>query len=125
VNYQDNVYAAFSGAGESDIYDEVFIGRYYEYLEKRQIDLAAINVPSLQKHALILTDEEGSPRDKYSIYRSLIFDVSLNGQVYHLSEGHWYKVEQTYIEKLEKFLDPFCVDISLPSYKHDSEGAYN
>jgi uncharacterized protein (TIGR04141 family) len=30
INYSDNLYAAFAGAGRSRVYDDVYIGRYYE-----------------------------------------------------------------------------------------------
>ena len=127
INYQDNVYAAFSGAGASSIYNDIFMGRYYEYLESREFDLATIGIEELQKHRLLLTDEDGSPRERYSIYKSLIFDTSLDdgAETYHLCDGGWYKFKQDYVSKLESYLDPLCLDITLPPYQHDNEGAYN
>lgn len=126
INYQDNVYAVFTGAGgRSDLYDDVFIGRYYEYLQGRGIQLSSIGFDDLRKHLLLLTDENGSPREKFSIYKSMVFDLQKGGQSFHLTEGNWYKVEAAYVARLGSDLDPFCVDIALPSYNHANEGAYN
>ena len=127
INYRENVYARFSGVGASFMYDDIYTGRYYEYLEQHEVDLAAVGIEGFRKHSLLLTDEEGSIRERYGIYKCLIFDTSLDGdaETYHLCEGNWYKVEQDYIIKLENYLDPLCTDIALPPYEHGSEGAYN
>jgi uncharacterized protein (TIGR04141 family) len=125
INYEDDVYAAFSGAGASLIYDDVFMERYYEYLEGHEVDIDAIGIKELQHHSLLLTDEDGSVRDRHSIYKSLIYDTSLDRTSYHLCEGNWYRVERDYVAKIAKYLDPLCVDIALPAYQHDCEGHYN
>jgi uncharacterized protein (TIGR04141 family) len=125
INYDDNVYAGFSGAGASRVYEDVQIRRYYEYLHTKEIPLGQIGIEQLQKHQLLLTDEDGSPRDRFSIYKSLVFETSLDDAVYHLADGNWYRVEASYIEKLEAYLDPLCTDIDLPPYTQDTEGAYN
>jgi uncharacterized protein (TIGR04141 family) len=127
INYHDNVYAAFSGAGASLIYDDVYLDRYYEYLAESEKELAAVGIEDLKQHSLLLTDEEGAPRERYSVRKCLIFDTALGqgAQTYHLCDGGWYKVETSYVAKLQAFLDPLCIDINLPAYSHETEGAYN
>lgn len=128
INYSDNVFVTFSGAGTSLVYDDVYIGRYYEYLDKRNIDLAGVNIEVLSRHNLVLTDENGTPRDRYSILKSLVFDTTLalaGGSTFHLSEGHWYRIDNNYIARLTKYLDPLCVATDLPAYIQSSEGEYN
>lgn len=128
INYRDNVHAIFSGAGSSRIYDDVYMGRYYEYLEENDCEIKSLGVEDFKRHKLCLSDEEGSPRgENYSIYKSMVFDAQLNEETetYHLCEGQWYKVEKDYVSELESFLDPLWEDIQLPSYKHAREGAYN
>src|SRR3546814_595973 len=95
INYSDNLYAAFAGAGRSRVYDDVYIGRYYEYLDEHGIDLNALGVEDLRRHALVLTDEDGNSRDRYSIFKSLVFDTTLEdaqGETFHLCEGNWYRI---------------------------------
>lgn len=127
VDYHSNVFSTFSGAGASLIYDDVFINRYYEYLEESGKPLADIGIGDLKQHSLRLTDEDGNPRERYTVFNCLIFDTTLNGGVetYHLSEGNWYKIDNDYIAKLTAFLDPLCADLLLPAYNHEGEGAYN
>jgi uncharacterized protein (TIGR04141 family) len=125
INYDDEIYACFRGAGASLIYDDIFIDRYYEYLESHDLDVKDIDFTILKKHKLLLTTEDGSPKDGHTIFKSLIFDVQLEGASYHLCEGNWYRVEKEYVARIRNFLDPLCVKIGLPPYKHSSEGAYN
>lgn len=128
INYDDNLYITFSGAGRSEIYDDVYIGRYYDYLEKNEVALTAIGINELSRHALVLTDEDGNGRNKFSIFKSLVFDTVLDGvanETFHMCEGNWYRVEDAYIDRLKEFLDPLFTASDLPPYKHQSEGEYN
>lgn len=128
VDYQSvPFYASFSGVGSSLVYDEVFLDKYYEYLESKEQDLSTIGYDDLKKHRLVQTLEDGTPRAKhYSILNCLVFDTTLCGQqTYHLAEGKWYKVENAYLEKIKAFLDPLCEVLSFPPYAHESEGQYN
>src|SRR3546814_3441717 len=82
----------------------------------------------LRRHALVLTDEDGNSRDRYSIFKSLVFDTTLEdaqGETFHLCEGNWYRIDDTYIARLSAYLDPLCADSDLPPYDHPSEGEYN
>jgi uncharacterized protein (TIGR04141 family) len=128
INYSDNLYAAFAGGGRSRVYDDVYIGRFYEYLDEHGSDLNAMGVDDLRRHALVLTDEDGNSRDRYSIFKSLVFDTTLEGsegETFHLCEGSWYRIDDTYIARLSAYLDPLCTDSDLPPYDHPSEGDYN
>lgn len=128
INYNDNLYVAFAGAGRSLVYDDVYVGRYYDYLGGHEIDLATMEIEDLRRHALVLTDEDGNSRDRYSIFKSLVFDTTLAGaqdETFHLCEGNWYRVDNSYIARLSAYLDPLCADSDLPPYDHASEGEYN
>lgn len=128
INYSDNLYVTFAGAGRGLVYDDVYIGRYFEYLDEHGIDVNAMGVDELRRHVLILTDEDGNSRDRYSIFKSLVFDTvleSAHGETFHLCEGNWYRIDDTYIARLSTYLDPLCADSDLPPYDHPSEGEYN
>lgn len=125
IHYEDGMYAAFGGAGASLIYDDVFIGRLYEYLDGHGKKLNEIGMEELRHYALSVTDEHGSVRDRFSIYKSLIFDTELDGVSFHLCEGNWYRVEKDYVARIEAYLEPHWAKNSLPPYHHESEGAYN
>lgn len=126
INYHDNFCASFSGRGPCDNFDEVYIGLYLNYLEGTKGGLAGIQIADLKKHKLLLTDEQGEIKDRHSIYKSLLFDAQLTGDdSFHFAEGQWYKVEKSYIKKLEAYLDPLCVELNFPEFHHAREAEYN
>ncbi len=128
VNYADEMHATFAGEGGGLVYDDVYIDCYYEYLEQGGFNLATIDIDTLKKHHLVLTNEAGQPRgDRPNILKCLIFDTVLDGGVggYHLCEGNWYLVDGDYVSELSTYLDPLCADTTLPAYNHADEGAYN
>lgn len=128
INYRDNVYATFSGCGAGDLYEDVFMSRYYSYLTDRGKNINDIDLDDFKKHQLKLVDEENTPKgDSFSILKCFIFDTALPGGegTYHLTEGSWYRVEDNYVAKLQDYLDPLCADLPLPEYSHKTEGAYN
>ena len=127
INYSDNFCVAFSGVGQSLIYDDVFLDRYYEYLESHKIALDATGLADLKKHRLILTDEEGATRQEYPIFKCFVYDTSLDAQSesYHLNDGEWFRVEQDFVAKIREYLNRLCEDLVLPEFSHENEGAYN
>jgi len=128
INYQDGLWATFSGAGVGLVYDDVYMARYFEYLDAHDVELNTIDVDALKKHCLVLTDEDGkSHGQKHSILKCLVFDTVLGtaNKTYHLSEGNWYLVDTDYIAKLTTYLNPLCVDTTLEAFNHENEGAYN
>lgn len=125
VDYDGALFYSFSGAGPDLQYEDLFMARYYEYLERREVDLNTIGIDQLKGYRLIIEDENGVAKDRHRVHMSLIFDTTLDGASFHLSEGHWYKVESEYVKKIEEYLDPFCVGLPLPAYEHKTEGEYN
>ncbi len=128
VDYADEMYATFSGEGTGLFYDDVFIGRYYDYLEQAGFDLAIASIETLKKHNLVLTNDDGQPRgDRPSILKCLIFDTTLDGgaETYHLCEGNWYQVNGDYVSSLSDYLDPLCADTTLLAYNHADEAVFN
>jgi uncharacterized protein (TIGR04141 family) len=128
IDYQkDAYYASFSGAGKSLLYPDVYLDVYYEYLNSNGFDLSQITQDDLRKHGLNLVDEDNNSRERFSIMNSLIFETSLGKQkqTYHLTDGKWYRVENSYLAKMRSTLDPLCVDLHLPAFVHEDEGEYN
>lgn len=127
VEYADGLWGTFTGLGTGKVYDDIFITRYYEYLDEAGADLATLGIEDLKKHQLVLTNEDGAyVRDRERIFKCLIFDASLDGsQTYHLCEGHWYLVDADYVKRLSDYLDPLCANTVLPPFNHADEAAYN
>lgn len=128
-NYAAGIWGTFSGEGGGRVYDDIYITRYFEYLDEANFDLNTIDKKMhLDRHRLALTSEDGrSILDSWPIFKCLVFDTSLvaGGDAYHLSEGNWYAISTNYVAKLTAYLDPLCKDTGLPDFAHDDEAAYN
>ena len=125
INYNSNVYASFIGVGASKLYEDVYIGRYYEYLSQSNIEIATLELGMLKKQALCLADDEEKIYQKFSIIKCFVFDIVFDGETYHLRDGQWYKVHSDYISAMKIFLDPMFGDLALPDYNDVTEGDYN
>lgn len=128
VDFGDGLWGSFAGARSGKVYDDIFIARYYEYLAEAGVDINTMDIDALKRHELLLTNDDGSVvRDRHSIFKSLVFDTTLNGgaESYHLCEGNWYLVDANYVARLKAYLDPLCEDTTLPDFNHASEAAYN
>lgn len=128
LDFNEGLWATFSGVGQGLIYDDVFITRYYEYLEANGFDLATTSLDDLRKHQLVLTDADGkSLGENHRIFKCFIYDTTFgtDNQSYHLCEGSWYQVEDNFSKKLLEYLDPLCNDTSLENHVYSDEGSYN
>lgn len=128
VDFGDGLWGTFSGARAGKVYDDIFIDRYHEYLADAGINIGTIDVDTLKRHQLVLTNDDGSVvRDRHSIFKSLVFDTTLDdgAESYHLCEGHWYLIDSGYVARLKAYLDPLCKDTTLPDFSHADEAAYN
>lgn len=125
MDYQDSLNISFTGAGQSLIYDDVYISHYREYLTSNGFKAEDISIDTLRSHHLKICNEDGDPKESFSIYKSLLFDTTLNDLQYHLCEGNWYLVAKSYVAKLKKYLDPYFEKTVLLDFNHNSEGDYN
>ncbi len=127
LNYNEGLFVSFSGAGESLNYGDLSTYDYYEYLESKGVDLARVTEKALKAHSMNLIDENGKIKESFSIFKCITVDVELSGQAqtYHLCDGNWYKVEKSYVARMQAFLDPLYEDRVMPTYNHRTEGAYN
>lgn len=127
INYTDNTYVTFTGYGAGLIYDDIQMSSFYEYADSKGIDLESTDLKDFKKFSLIITNEAEIPLDKFGIYRCLFFVVKLEGSEneYHLVEGSWYEVSDSYLKRLQDFIDPFFVASNLPAYTDANEGDYN
>lgn len=127
VDFQEDFEVSYGGAGKSDLYPDAGLDDYYAWLATNGVALGTLTLNSLQHHRLCVTTDDGIKRGDYSIYKSLVFESSFDGQheAFHLSEGTWYKVEADYLEALSADIDPLFVDGGLPPRTEHLEAEYN
>jgi uncharacterized protein (TIGR04141 family) len=125
-DFNSNFGVSYAGTGSGKVSDDADIEDYFQYLADHDQDPTALALDELKKHRLLVTNEDGSiTHADYKILRCLLFDTDHNGVAYHLREGQWYEVKQSFIDDLKAYLDPKIVATTLPNYNHGSEGAYN
>lgn len=126
LDYADETYVQFAGRGVSEIFDDVYIKHYREYLEGKGFTAKALTIDELKHDALLLLDGNYETRRRWNIFRSLVFEVhGEDGYTYHLSDGTWYRVATGLIESLRDFLDPYWVETNLPTHQWATEAEYN
>lgn len=128
VDYSQGIFASFSGAGRSAEYDEVLAANYFHYLNSKDVARDQIDLKTLKKHSVHTTAEDGDRPRTYSIYKSLLLDVELDGDegiLYHLAEGQWYQVDKDYLRNLATFLDKRWIATNLRPCKEKAEEDYN
>lgn len=126
LDYGDETYVQFSGRGRSEIFDDVYIKHYREYIEGKGITSDSFTVEDLKHDALVLLDGNHESKQRWSIFRSLIFETQADeGYSYHFSDGSWFRIATGLLESLRDFLDPYWIDATLPTHQWSSEGEYN
>jgi len=117
--------ARFAGAGRGTPFTDVYIEPYFEYLDASPNSVVAIDTLK-RSHKLILKGEFTDGKKTFSVYRCLVFDTALDdGCLYHLLDGHWYRVDRDFVDELQSSLDGLWRQSSLPDFSQRSEGLYN
>lgn len=122
----DSLYASFSETKRSLLYPDVSIEHYYAHLARSNLRVDELTIERLKVQRLYLTNDRGEPRRKYSVFKSLLFDTSLDGSTYYLNEGNWYEVDRSYVAGLQAKLDEYWADLPfLDEFSQENEGDYN
>ncbi len=129
IDYHQVSSVRFKSRKKSETFDDLYLDRYYEYLEHIEKNLNEVELEDIQKQMISLVDaDEETERSSYQLYKCLVFDTKIQdeGGAFHLNEGHWYKVSDDYLKKLTDYLDRHCKKkTKLPHYNHKDESAYN
>lgn len=126
LDYEDEAFVQFAGRGPSEVFEDVYIKHYREYLELKGMTPASMTIEGLKHDDLVLLDGNMQAKRRWSIFRSLIFETQADdGYSYHLSDGTWYRVASRLIDSLSEFLDPHWIDANLPTHEWANEGEFN
>ncbi len=126
LDYRDESFIQFSGRGVSPVFDDVYVKHYREYLETHDVTLGSMSVDILKHDHMLLLDGSNNQRLRWSIYKSLVYEVSDGTEYsYHFSDGSWFKVATDLIVALRQDVDPYWIDANLPEHRWPSEADYN
>lgn len=126
LDYRDESFIQFSGRGASPLFDDVYVKHYREYLEAHDVALETMSVEILKHDYMLLLDGSNTQRQRWSIYKSLVYEVSDGTDYsYHFSDGAWFKVAADLIVALRQDIDRYWIDANLPEHRWQSEAEYN
>lgn len=126
LDYRDESFIQFSGRGVSPVFDDVYVKHYREYLEDHGVVSDTMSVDVLKHDHMLLLDGSNNQRQRWSIYKSLVYEVSdATDYSYHFSDGSWFRVAADLIVALRQDIDPYWVDANLPEHRWPSEAEYN
>ena len=94
-----------------------------QYFEDKGITFTS---ESLKLQIININDSEFNSIKKWSAYRCLYAEVSLDKEKYILRNGLWYKVNTDFADSVDEYLknlDPY--DFEFPIYTHEREEDYN
>lgn len=104
-------------------YDDIeFSGYAFEHGSLNDLTVGRLN----QDRVYCVNSDDESMKRSWSIYRCIIGEISHKAGRYILSEGKWYRVDVSFLEALDKFIDevPFS-PITFPKCSSKREDAYN
>ena len=108
------------------INDDLGIAEFYNIVSKSN---KMVTLENLKKWELVLVDNNGNNKQRFSLLKCLVFDCQLEGSNYHFSHGKWYKLDQEFSTQLEVRIASLKADDiygqPIPAYTHQNEAEYN
>jgi len=89
--------------------------------------LTNLTLPSLRSNRIVAIDSSGTTSYQWSVWKCLVGEIELNGDTFVLDEGDFFRVQDDYVEELNRFINKLpAATIAFPNStptKH--EGIYN
>ncbi len=128
IEYGVRDHVKFTGLGRHPPADDVFIGALFDYLDAK-IGSSEMEFDRLKRMKLVLCDDDGNSPMPYALDKCIFYETELGEttSTYFLTEGKWYEVSLSLIQKLKERLRKFFVENSYPEFTPDlkDEAEYN
>jgi uncharacterized protein (TIGR04141 family) len=97
------------------------------YRNLRDDEQISVKRLKLDKVEAISSLDEGEVLDRWRIYDCMVFETELDGRLYVLSGGSWYRIDKAFREKVKSYVEGIEeLDLQLPEAdKAEDEDAYN
>ncbi len=113
----------FNYTNDDVVYDDIIIEKVVDSLRN---DL--ISVEQLKRKKIILTDVEGKEVGRWSSYKCIIAEITVDEKSYCLNNGKWYQINKDFSDKIEKEYEKINIsNIEFIDYTDDmkDEDEYN
>jgi uncharacterized protein (TIGR04141 family) len=90
-------------------------------------NVEVISVENLKESKIkIRSGENPNFQNKWSVYNCLVFEAEHNNSLYVLSNGNWYQVALSYVQRTNEYINAIknC-ELAFPAYHDNGEGEYN
>jgi uncharacterized protein (TIGR04141 family) len=112
----------FSWSQDDDVDSDPRISAYRDKREAEELDIGLLKADRL----VALRASTGQEMDSWPIYRCLVYQVELDGYLYILSTGDWFRVDLGYRNRIEAEVNKLAQLSGLPDADHGTdEGTYN
>lgn len=127
VDFTDARFVRFSGDGHGDLYEDLTLDAYFEYLRQKKIKRKTIEYSDLARHRVLVLDENEQQRSSYALSRCFVFDTRIAGRQehFHLIDGSWFALEKSYVRRIQRELKPLFIDEKMPPASSGHEADYN
>ena len=96
----------FEHAGFSRFYPDLSLDLYRQSLGPR---LPNLTLDDLSRHTVAAYSENDiRPSQAWSVHRSLVGSLVLNGDRYALNEGHWYRITKSFKDAADRKFNELC-----------------
>jgi uncharacterized protein (TIGR04141 family) len=109
--------------GAADTYEDLDLD---DYLSARRGKSALTADVLHQERVLCLNAADSAVRQQWTVYRCLVAEVKLKSDVYALSDGKWYRIDDVFLEQVEQSASSVSATaLQLPPYGGLTEDEYN
>ena len=108
--------------------DDINLPKYLSFLTDEQIE--KLSLETIKKHDVnCISAKDGNSIHQWKIYNCLYCEINIKDQVYILSNGKWYEIENNFAKKVSASFESFrkkSTTVTLPDHiQGDHENIYN
>ncbi len=106
----------------ADAHDEMDLQDY-----RQRVDPNTLTLRDLRSHTVRLVGASTGTERDWSIYRCLVYETHLRGRTYLLSEGDWFELDPSFVERIDGGVASIPTGtLALPAaIEGEEERAYN
>ncbi|MFY9822773.1 MAG: TIGR04141 family sporadically distributed protein [Thermoanaerobaculia bacterium] len=103
---------------------DVHLSTFLSSFQLRGINLDVI---ALKRSRVVCLNHDGETIHRWNAYRCLYAEVAVEGKIFLLTNGHWYKISEEIVTDVERWYEKLMIDTTLlPEMKmKEREDDYN
>ncbi len=97
------------------------------YLDSFRVRQVPVDIVSIKKSRILCIDQNGDAIHRWNAYRCLYAEISVEDDVFLLTNGHWYKVNRDIVKEVKDWYSELLIETSfMPEMQvKEHENSYN